>query len=42
MTRDLAVPKALYLEVDKALAELTATLAGYNLVSRFLIAMRNH
>ena len=26
----------------KALVELTATIAGYNMVSRFLIAMRIH
>jgi 4-carboxymuconolactone decarboxylase len=47
MTRDLRVPDALYAELDKAfdaktLVELTATVAGYNMVSRFLIAMRIH
>jgi AhpD family alkylhydroperoxidase len=47
MTRDLVVPEALYPELDKAfdaktLVELTATIAGYNMVSRFLIAMRIH
>ena len=47
ITRDLVVPEALYPELDKAfdaktLVELTATIAGYNMVSRFLIAMRIH
>ena len=47
MTRDLVVPEALCLELDrhfdaKTLVELTATIAGYNMVSRFLIAMRIH
>jgi 4-carboxymuconolactone decarboxylase len=47
MTRDLAVPEALYPQLDrhfdpKTLVELTATIAGYNMVSRFLIAMRIH
>lgn len=47
MTRDLVVPDALYAELDKAfdvktLVELTATIAAYNMVSRFLIAMRIH
>ena len=47
MTRDLRVPDALYAELDKVfdaktLVELTATVAGYNMVSRFLIAMRIH
>ena len=47
ITRDLRVPDALYAELDKAfdaktLVELTATIAGYNMVSRFLIAMRIH
>jgi 4-carboxymuconolactone decarboxylase len=47
LTRDLRVPDALYAELDKAfdaktLVELTATIAGYNMVSRFLIAMRIH
>jgi AhpD family alkylhydroperoxidase len=47
MTRDLAVPDALHAQLDKAfdvktLVELTATIAAYNMVSRFLIAMRIH
>jgi 4-carboxymuconolactone decarboxylase len=47
MTRDLRVPEALYPQLDqhfdaKTLVELTATIAGYNMVSRFLIAMRIH
>ena len=47
MTQDLVVPEALYPQLDKAfdaktLVELTATIAGYNMVSRFLIAMRIH
>jgi alkylhydroperoxidase family enzyme len=47
MTRELQVPDALFDELrrhfdDKALVELTATIAGYNMVSRFLIAMRIH
>jgi AhpD family alkylhydroperoxidase len=47
ITKDLAVPEALYPQLDKAfdvktLVELTATIAGYNMVSRFLIAMRIH
>jgi 4-carboxymuconolactone decarboxylase len=47
ITRDLAVPDALYAQLDKAfevktLVELTATIAAYNMVSRFLIAMRIH
>jgi alkylhydroperoxidase family enzyme len=47
MTRELRVPDALFEELkkafdDKALVELTATIAGYNMVSRFLIAMRIH
>ena len=45
MTRDLAVPDALYAQLDKTfdvktLVELTATIAAYNMVSRFLIALR--
>jgi alkylhydroperoxidase family enzyme len=45
MTRELRVPDALVEELklefdDQALVELTATIAGYNMVSRFLIAMR--
>jgi alkylhydroperoxidase family enzyme len=47
MTRQLKVPDELFDELrkhfdDKALVELTATVAGYNMVSRFLIAMRIH
>lgn len=47
ITRDLAVPDALYAQLDKAfevktLVELTATIAAYNMVSRFLVAMRIH
>jgi AhpD family alkylhydroperoxidase len=47
ITRDLDVPDALFEELrkhfdDPALVELTATIAGYNMVSRFLIAMRIH
>jgi 4-carboxymuconolactone decarboxylase len=47
MTHDLVVPEALYPQLDKhfdakTLVELTATIAGYNMVSRFLIAMRIH
>ena len=47
ITRDLVVPEALYPQLDrhfdaKTLVELTATIAGYNMVSRFLIAMRIH
>lgn len=45
MTRELRVEDALFAELkkhfdDKTLVELTATIAGYNMVSRFLIAMR--
>lgn len=47
MTRDLQVPDALFESLQasfeaKTLVELTATIAGYNMVSRFLIAMRIH
>ncbi|HEX2196999.1 MAG TPA: carboxymuconolactone decarboxylase family protein [Burkholderiales bacterium] len=47
MTRELQVADALVDELrkhfdDKALVELTATIAGYNMVSRFLIAMGIH
>ena len=47
MTRELRVADALVDELkrhfdDKALVELTATIAGYNMVSRFLVAMRIH
>ena len=45
VTRDLRVPDTLFDELkktfdDKTLVELTATVAGYNMVSRFLIALR--
>jgi AhpD family alkylhydroperoxidase len=45
MTRQVQVPDELFAEVRKhfdtqELVELTATVAGYNLVSRFLEAMR--
>jgi alkylhydroperoxidase family enzyme len=45
MTRDIAVPQSLFDEVKKAgfneqeIVELTATVASYNLVSRFLVAL---
>jgi alkylhydroperoxidase family enzyme len=47
MTRELQVADELFDALrkqfdDKALVELTATIAGYNMVSRFLIAMRIH
>lgn len=47
MTREIVVPEFLEIELDrhfdsKTLMELTATIAGYNMVSRFLIAMRIH
>ena len=43
MTEDVLVPDALYVHLDKAfdaktLVELTATIAGYNMVSRFVVA----
>ena len=45
MTRQIQVPDELFAEVQKhfdaqGLVELTATIAGYNLVSRFLEAMQ--
>lgn len=45
MTRDIEVPDALFDAVraqfgERELVELTITIAGYNLVSRFLVAMR--
>lgn len=45
MTREIRVADALFAEVrrhfdDRELVELTATIGGYNLVSRFLEAMR--
>ena len=47
MTREIQVPDALFEELrrefdDPALVELTATIAGYNMVSRFLSAMQIH
>ena len=44
MTRDIRVPESLFDELRqhfdaKTLVELTATIAGYNMVSRFLAAM---
>jgi alkylhydroperoxidase family enzyme len=44
MTRDIRVPDALFAELravldERETVELTATIAGYNLVSRFLVAM---
>jgi AhpD family alkylhydroperoxidase len=47
VTRELRVADELFDQLkkhfdDKALVELTATIAGYNMVSRFLIAMRIH
>ena len=44
VTREIRVPEAVFAEVrrhfdDRELVELTATVAGYNLVSRFLEAM---
>ena len=45
MTQEIQVPNELFAEVQKHfdaqdLVELTATIAGYNLVSRFLEAMQ--
>jgi len=47
MTKEIQVADELYAEVEKhfdaqELVELTATIAGYNLVSRFLEAMQVH
>ena len=47
MTREIQVPDELFAEVERhfdaqELVELTATIAGYNLVSRFLEAMQVH
>jgi len=44
MTREIRVPDSVFAEVrrhfnDRELVELAATVAGYNLVSRFLVAM---
>ena len=45
MTRGIRVPDAVFAAVrrvfdDREIVELTATIAGYNLVSRFLVAMQ--
>ena len=45
MTRGIRVPDAIFAGArrhfdDRELVELTATIAGYNLVSRFLVAMQ--
>jgi alkylhydroperoxidase family enzyme len=45
MTRGIRVPDAIFSRVrmhfdDRETVELTATIAGYNLVSRFLVAMQ--
>lgn len=45
MTRDIEVPDALYRELESRfgpteLVELVATVAAYNMVSRFLVALR--
>jgi alkylhydroperoxidase family enzyme len=47
MTRDIRVSDALFSEIraafdERETVELTATIAGYNLVSRFLVAMELH
>lgn len=44
MTRDIRVPDSVFQQVrelfpEREVVELTATIAGYNLVSRFLVAM---
>jgi alkylhydroperoxidase family enzyme len=44
MTRDIRVPEVVFQQVremltEREVVELTATIAGYNLVSRFLEAM---
>lgn len=45
MTRDIKVPQALFDEVqatgfsNQEMVELTATVASYNMVSRFLVAL---
>lgn len=44
MTRDVEVPQALFDEVkalfsEQEVVEITATVASYNLVSRFLVAL---
>ena len=45
MTRDIDVPDALFAEIralfdERDIVELTVTVAGYNLVSRFLVALQ--
>ena len=43
MTRGIEVPDAVFARArcdDQALVELTATVAAYNMVSRFLVALR--
>ncbi len=45
MTQDIAVPDALFDDLtaffdDRQLVELTATIGTYNLVSRFLVALK--
>jgi alkylhydroperoxidase family enzyme len=45
MTRTIEVPDPVYAAVraafnDRELVELTATIGAYNLVSRFLVALR--
>ena len=45
MTRGIRVPDAVFAEMrrvfdDREIVELTATIGGYNLVSRFLVAMQ--
>lgn len=45
MTRDVEVPEALFASVkkhftDREMVELSVTVAAYNLVSRFLVAMK--
>jgi AhpD family alkylhydroperoxidase len=47
MTRDIRVPDAVFAEVrrcfdDRAIVELTVTIAAYNMVSRFLEALEIH
>jgi alkylhydroperoxidase family enzyme len=47
MTRDIKVPDEVFSQVraafdERETVELTATIAGYNLVSRFLVAMQLH
>ncbi len=45
MTRGIRVPDTIFAEVrrhfdERETVELTATIGGYNLVSRFLVAMQ--